>query len=98
MSKVYGASDDIVVIEDSNGTCHEIDYHYGVDTVVIMFEDETIIRIGYGKNDKGIWWIKIVDKGSAAHKLTECDDEDAEIYSDVFEIESFANAWSYDYK
>ena len=97
MSKVYGASDDIVVIEDSDGTRHEIAFDYGVSAVAIGFEDDTYIRIGYGKGSKGIWWIEIGETGSATYKLTQCDDEDAEIYSDVFEIASEAVGWGYDY-
>ena len=98
MSKVYGASDDIVVIQDSDGTHHEIDYHNDVDAVVIGFEDDTVIRVGYGKGNKGIWWIEIVTTGSATCKMTECNDEDAEVYSDVFEIRSEVVGWGYDYK
>ena len=98
MSKVYGASDDIVVIEDTDGHRHEIDRHDRVQAVVIGFEDDTVIRIGYGKGNKGIWWIEIVNSGCASYRMTECDDENAEIYSDVFEIDSEAEGWGYDYK
>ena len=38
------------------------------------------------------------DIAEQAYKMTQCDDEDAEIYSDVFEIESEAEGWGYDYK
>ena len=36
----------------------------------------------------GVWWIKVNRKGTAPQKLTVCEDEDAEIYSDIFEIDS----------
>ena len=57
-------------------------------------EDGTTILVGYGKKDKAIWWIKIADCGSAPCNLIDCEDEEAEIYSDVFEIEAEAVAWN----
>ena len=92
MAKVYGYSDDIVVIEHLDGGCTEIDCFNSA--VIITFEDGTVITVGYGKLDKGIWWIRIATGGSAFCNLIPCDDEDAEIYSDVFEIEAEAVMWS----
>ena len=92
MAKVYGYSDDIVVIEHLEGGCTEIDC--SESDVVITFEDGTDILVGYGKEDKAIWWIKIATNGSAYCDLIPCDDENAEIYSDVFEIEAEVFLWS----
>ena len=86
MVKVYGASDDLVEIENSKYKEDEIGC-YDHD-VRIRFLDGTIIRVGYPKDGLAIWWIEIEKKGTEEHKLTICNDEDARIYSDIFEIDS----------
>lgn len=92
MAKVYGYSDDIVVIEHIEGGSTEIDC-YNKD-VYIRFEDGTVIYIGYGKDDKAIWWIEITTWGGANYEKTDCEDENADIYSDILEIEAEAVSWS----
>ena len=86
MVKVYGASDDLVEIENSKYKEDEIGC-YDHD-VRIRFLDGTVIRVGYPKEGLAIWWIEIEKQGTAEQKLTICDDEDARIYSDIFEIDS----------
>ena len=86
MVKVYGASDDLVEIENSKYKEDEIGC-YDHD-VRIRFFDGTVIRVGYPKEGLAIWWIEIEKQGTAEHKLTICNDEDARIYSDIFEIDS----------
>ena len=86
MVKVYGASDDLVEIENSKYKEDEIGC-YDHD-VRIRFFDGTVIRVGYPKDGLAIWWIEIEKQGTAEHKLTICNDEDARIYSDIFEIDS----------
>ena len=87
MIKIYGCSDDLVEIENSqykrneNG-CYEND-------VRIRFVDGTVIRIGYPKKTLlgdfiAVWWIEIEKYGTSNSKLTKCEDEDADIYSDIF--------------
>ena len=56
MVKVYGASDDLCEIEGSEYKENEIGC-YNSD-VRIRFVDETVIRIGYPKEDSAIWWIE----------------------------------------
>ena len=83
--RVYGMSDDLVEIENSCYSEDEINcYNHDVK---IKFDDGTVIRIGYPKQDAAVWWIKVEEQGKVEHTLTICNDEDAEIYSDVFEIE-----------
>lgn len=91
MAKVYGYSDDIVEIEHLEGGCTEVDC-YDRD-VEISFEDGTVITIGYGKEEKGIWWIRVDQLGTASHELRICTDEDAKNYSDILEIEAEAVSW-----
>ena len=86
MVKVYGASDDIVESENSKYKEDEIGC-YDHD-VRIRFFDGTVIRVGYPKDGLAIWWIEIEKQGTAENKLTICNDEDARIYSDIFEIDS----------
>lgn len=86
MIRVYGYSDDNLVLDGAPYPADEIDC-FDQD-VVIDFDDGTQIRAGYSKPNLGVWYIKVENKGTATQKLTECFDEDAELYSDVFEIEA----------
>ena len=84
MIRIYGASDDLVEIEGSEYKEDEIGcYNHNVR---IWFKDGTVILVGYGKEDLAVWWIKVENSGLGYWTLTECDDEDAEIYSDIFEM------------
>ena len=92
MAKVYGYSDDIVCIEHLEGGCTEIDC-YDSD-VRIRFKDGTVIRIGYPKADMAVWWIEVEKKGEAYQEIHICEDEDAKVYSDIFEIEAEVKSYS----
>lgn len=86
MVMVYGRSDDLVEIEGSNYYEDEIGC-YNQD-VIISFEDGAQIRIGYGKGDLAVWYIIVEREGTSEYNLYICSDEDADIYSDIFEIDS----------
>jgi len=86
MIKVYGYSDDNLVIEGAPYPYDEISCFERI--VRIDFTDGTIIDTWYGKKGQAIWTIKVIKKGTARQTLTICEDEDADIYSDVFEIEA----------
>lgn len=83
MVKIYGCSDDLVEIEGSFYPEDEIDC-FDRD-VRIWFTDGTIIRIGYCKPNLGVWYIEVEQEGATPYTLTICEDEDADIYSDIFE-------------
>ena len=86
MVKVYGYSDDNVEIEGSSYSMDEIGCY---DSAVrITFNDGTVIRIWYGKGELGIWCIVVEHSGKANWYFTECEDEEAEIHSDIFEIDA----------
>lgn len=85
MIKIYGASDDLVEIE---GSAYEQEISCYKQDVRILFLDGTIIRIGYPKEGMAVWWIEVEADGPTPHTMTVCEDEDARIYSDVFEIDS----------
>lgn len=86
MVKIYGHSDDLVEIEGSNYCENEIECYF--QDVIISFEDGTQIRIGYSKEDLAVWYIVVEIEGTAEHNLYICNDEYAEVYSDIFEIDS----------
>lgn len=86
MTKVYGCSDDLLEIEGAPYPAGEIDCFDS--NVFVRFSDGTMIKAYYEKDDKAIWGIEILEKGDAEQTLTECNDEDAEIYSDIFEIDA----------
>lgn len=86
MVRIYGASDDLVEIEGSNYREDEISCYNG--KVKIEFMDGTEILVSYPKKGAAIWGIEVLYKGRAAQTLTICDDEEAEIYSDIFEIDA----------
>ena len=86
MVRIYGRSDDLVEIEGSNYTEDEIGC-YNQD-VIIIFEDGTQVRVGYSKGNIAVWYIVVECEGTAEHNLYIFNDEDADIYSDIFEIDS----------
>ena len=51
---------------------------------MLFRSDDTVILVRY--SDAGIWKITVERQGNAPQRLTACGDEDADIYSDVFEI------------
>ena len=86
MTKVWGYSDDNLVIEGAPYPDDEISCF---DSIVrVTFSDGTVIEVQYPKGGKAIWGIKVIEEGTAEQTLTFCEDEDAEIYSDVFEIDA----------
>ena len=86
MIRVYGASDDLVEIEGSQYEAAEIGCYNGA--VQIGFVDGTQILLTYGKCDLAIWKIEVLVQGARPYELTLCNDEGAEIYSDIFEIDA----------
>lgn len=86
MIRIYGRSDDLVEIEGSNYAEDEIGC-YNQD-VIIIFEDGTQIKVGYSKGNIAVWYIVVECEGTAEYNPYICNDEDADIYSDIFEIDS----------
>jgi hypothetical protein len=84
MVKVYGYSDDLVIVEGPNPK--EIECYR--KQTKIFFEDGTIIKVQYPKRNIGVWEIELIEKGKAPFSLSVCNDENARIYSDVFTIDA----------
>lgn len=84
MTKVYGASDDLIEFEgDFTGEVGS----YGTDDkehgVLVIVSDRTILEVKYGKGGAAIWEVKLLAQGSLFQKIEPCTDEDADPYSDV---------------
>lgn len=82
--KVYGASDDLCIIDgapypnDEVG-CFESD-------CVVELSDDTVIRVSYGES--GTWEIEVLRVGQLPYKLEKCPKDDDNNYSDVLTSEA----------
>lgn len=81
---IYGYSDDLVEIENSQYKEDEIDCYD--KAIRFFFVDGTIISICYAQG--GVWKITHEAIGKAWYELTRCEDDDGDAYSDVFKIDS----------
>jgi hypothetical protein len=94
MTKVYGASDDLIELEGF--LSHEIDCFNKVATLV--FDDGTKAKIKYGKKYEGksigVWQIEVISKGTGFVELQECFDEDDKIYSDVLTLNNSVTSFN----
>jgi len=84
MTKIYGASDDLVEFDgDFTGEAG----CYGTDDketgVLVMVSDGTILEVKYGKGGAGIWEVKLLKRGDLYDKIEHCTDEDSDPYSDI---------------
>lgn len=83
-TKIYGASDDLVEIEGDIGAEHA---NFGTDDrdhgSLVILSDGTLLDVKYGKGDMAIWQIILIHRGILFDRIDQCDDEDAEIYSDI---------------
>lgn len=87
-TKVYGASDDLVIIleyDKSTGAYHVFDEVDCYDKdVVVYFDDGTKIQVHYGKKSGAIWTIQLIKNGIEDCQVWKCLSDDGEIYSDIF--------------
>ena len=81
---IYGYSDDLVEIENSQYKEDEIDCYD--KAIRFFFVDGTIISICYAQG--GVWKITHEAIGKAWYELTRCEDDDDDACSDVFKIDS----------
>lgn len=81
---IYGYSDDLVEIENSQYKEDEIDCYD--KAIRFFFVDGTIISICYAQG--GVWKITHEAIGKAWYELTRCENDDDDAYSDVFKIDS----------
>jgi hypothetical protein len=84
---IFGSSDDLIEAEG------EYEGEYGAydpdpqNPVFLKCDDGTELTISYGKIvngiEIGVWAINILKKGTLFDRLDLCNDQDAEIYSDI---------------
>lgn len=82
---VYGLSDDLVEIENTEYEDDEIDC-YDCKGVRLHFFDGTVAFVSYG--DNGIWRIKIEHQGFAPNEIVKNEDRDCDAYSDILKIDA----------
>ena len=83
-TKIYGQSDDNIYTEGDYSGQYA---YYGTDEqehgILLVINDGTILEIKYGKGDLAIWGIQVIKKGILFDRIEYCDNEDANIYSDI---------------
>ncbi len=84
MLKIYGSSDDLVCLDNSNYGVDEIGC-FDVKGVRLFLDDDTILVVRY---TNGIWRIEIKRKGTAPYQHEVCAGNDEADYSDIFCTES----------
>lgn len=83
-TRVYGARGDLVEFEGE--VVGEVSCYGTGDAdvgVLVFMPDGTLLEVKYGKNDSAIWAVRLVRKGTHFDRIEQCDDEDADPYSDV---------------
>ncbi len=84
MTKIYGASDDLIEFEGD--VAGEVGF-YGTDDedskgVLLIFSDGTLLTVKYNTNDDGIWKVSLLVKGSLFKEIQPCNDENEDPHSD----------------
>ena len=80
-TKIYGTSDDLIEFE---GDIYDEIGAYEAQDKGILLSDGTVLECSYPKTpDLGVWGFKLIRAGSLFDRIEECNDEDAEVYSDV---------------
>ena len=81
-TKIYGQSDDNVITEGEYYSQYS-NYSQAKKGFLIIVNDGTILKIKYGKEGLAVWSIIVLNKGKLFDTLVTCEDEDADIYSDI---------------
>lgn len=84
-TKIHGASDDLIeFIGDVYG---EVGHYSGSkddNPCLVVLSDGTLLAVNYGKPALGgVWSVTAINKGTLFDRIDTCEDEDADIYSDV---------------
>jgi hypothetical protein len=84
-TQIYGRSDDL--IEFVGDVFGEVGcYRVARDDqgVLVVCSDGTLLDVKYGKpGNGGVWAVSLVKRGGLLDRIDQCDDPDAELYSDV---------------
>ena len=80
-TKIYGTSDDLIEFE---GDIYDEIGAYNAKGKGILLSDGTVFECSYPKaKGLGVWGFNVLHAGSLLDRIEECNDEDAEIYSDI---------------
>lgn len=80
-TKIYGTSDDLIEFE---GDIYDEIGAYEAQDKGILLSDGTVLECSYPKaQGLGVWGFKLIRAGSLFDRIEECNDEDAEVYSDI---------------
>jgi len=85
-TKIYGASDDLLEIEGDVGEeygCYGTDDEHVTEGLLVACSDGTVLTVKYGKGGMGVWGIVMHIKGHLFDRIDECNNPDADVYSDV---------------
>lgn len=81
--KISGHSDDLIEVEGA--ITDELSFYGSENGDLLAFSDGTVLRVIY--NDKGIWRITPVAKGSAIYSKDENPEDDDRRYSDIVTLD-----------
>lgn len=80
-TKIYGCSDDLIEIR---GDIDDEIGAYMAQGKGLLLSDGTVLECSYPKAPRlGVWGFNVLHAGSLLDRIEECNDEDAEVYSDV---------------
>jgi hypothetical protein len=84
MTKVYGASDDLVEFEgEFSGEVGCFGTDDREQGVLVVVSDGTILEVKYGKGGAGIWEVKLMKAGGLFERIDPCTDEEDDPHSDA---------------
>ena len=80
-TKIYGSSDDLIEFE---GDIYDEIGAYKAQDKGILLSDGTVLECSYPKAPGlGVWGFKLIRAGRLFDRIEECNDENAEIHSDI---------------
>lgn len=83
-TEIYGASDDLVEVDgDVRGEVGSFGTDDDDQGVLLMCSDGTVLEAKYGKDDKALWGVRLIEKGILFGRIDLCVDEDAKRHSDT---------------
>lgn len=86
MISIYGASSDLVIVEE-NGVLLEKIWCDGKD-VLLYLSDESEILAQYSIKMSGIWSLVIQTEGYGEYDLTEYDEKMSQVLSDTIDVDA----------
>lgn len=94
-TKIYGVSDDLVVFEgDVRGKVDSYGTEDGEHGVLVMCSDGTLLEVKHRNDNKDIWGVRLIQRGTLFERIDLCTDEDAEPCSDVAHLRDGLR-WAY---